>query len=51
MIGRSKYLAQFHMTEEDCFKKCQGSYYVNDDVCDIASSYDTVISKLMRVGG
>jgi hypothetical protein len=32
-------------------RNVKGSYYVNDDVCDIASSYDTVISKLMRVGG
>ena len=36
------------MTEEDLSRNVKGTI-VNDDVCDIASSYDTVISKLMRV--
>lgn len=52
IVGRSKYLGAIPYDRRRLVSRnVKGSYYVNDDVCDIASSYDTVISKLMRVGG
>jgi hypothetical protein len=52
IVGRSKYLGAIPYDRRRLVSRnVKGSYYVNDDVSDIASSYDTVISKLMQVGG